>query len=28
MVAQLALDESDQPAAVLPIQPLDLTGHA
>jgi hypothetical protein len=26
-VAQLALDESDQPAPVLPVQQLDLTGH-
>jgi hypothetical protein len=27
MVSQLALDESDQPGAVLPIQSLDLGGH-
>jgi hypothetical protein len=28
MVAQFALDESDQPGVVLPIQVLDLGGHA
>jgi hypothetical protein len=28
MVAQLALDEPDQPAVMLPIKPLDLAGHA
>lgn len=28
MVPQLALDESDQPGAMLPIQSLDLGGHA
>jgi hypothetical protein len=27
MVPQFALDESDQPGVVLPIQPLDLGGH-
>jgi hypothetical protein len=26
-VVQLALDESDQPGAVLPVQSFDLGGH-
>jgi hypothetical protein len=28
MVMQLALDDPDEPGAVLPIQPLNLGGHA
>jgi hypothetical protein len=27
MVVQFALDESDEPGPVVPIQPLDLGGH-